>query len=179
MRTVPSSTKLSKISIPGTHDSISQVTHVSRQLVLGIRFIDIVIEIDMSNGRIFKIHDDNPNQNMSLTDLLNLIKEFLIQFTSEAVILNWKVNDQWAIQNFKDLDQVFKVYSEEPHNLIYVGTHSNAEYSTPTLREVRGKIVLINYKKSLSTGSKAFNSGLGDEENPKTDENLVSKSSLW
>ena len=184
MSNVPSSTKLSKMSIPGTHDSMSydersneftQRMDITSQLNSGIRFIDVGIKIDQNNPNIFQIHSENQANSISLTGLLDLIKSFLRKFNSETVILNWKEKDahhQWERNNFQALDLVFKEYSGKPHYLIYLGTHSNTEYSTPTLGEVRGRVVLINYKKSQSeTGSKAFDHGFDDNGNTKTDEN--------
>jgi len=179
------------MSIPGTHDSmaydgtgneLTQTWDLRRQLNSGIRFIDVGMKIDPSNQNQFKTHSDHTANSISLRGLLDLIKKFLRKFDSETVILNWKAKDsdpQWGNQNFQDLNNVFKEYSEYPHDLIYLGTHSDTEYSTPTLGEVRGRIVLINYKKSQSaTGSKAFNHGFDDNANPKTDENKDSDGSI-
>ena len=83
---VQSNTKLSKMSIPGTHESISydpsdvlfpQKMNVTSQLISGIRFIDIGIQIDPDNPNVFKIHSDRQNNNINLRGVLEIIKSFL------------------------------------------------------------------------------------------------------
>ena len=75
------------------------------------------------------------------------------------MVLSWKEYESGGISKWEELDNVFQQYS----NLIYVGKYSDAVFGTPTLGEVRGKVVLMNYKKMPSKGSKAFS--------PQTDRN--------
>ena len=180
MSVVPDSTKLSKMSLPGTHDSMSYPSNdnsprnpiwsLHQQLLTGIRFIDINIKQEENDPTNFKLYSGYNGRNLDVTlhDLLGELKTFLTAFKSETVVLNWKEYKPGGIHNFNDLDNLFKEFSD---SLIYAGKHSNAIYSTPSLGEVRGKVVLINYKKSSSTGSKAFNHGFDTRGGTKTDEN--------
>ena len=172
MSLLPSSTKLSKISIPGTHESmtshdtnkcrpgcLTQTMSLYNQLMGGVRFIDVSIKQDPNNPMDLKIQSGNIYLGVDLSAVFQELERFLRIFKDETVVLSWKEYENGGISKWEALDNVFQQYSD----LIYVGKYSSAIFGTPTLGEVRGKVVLMNYKKSPSKGSKAFS--------PRTDLN--------
>ena len=156
---LPSRTRLSKISIPGTHESmtshntndcrpgcLTQTMSLYNQFMAGVRFIDLSIKQDPNNPTDLKIHSGNIYLDVNLSAVFQELQRFLTIFKDETVIMSWKEYENGGITKWDALDDVFQQYS----NLIYFGKQSNAIYGTPTLEEVRGKVVLMNYKKSPS-----------------------------
>lgn len=147
---------LDELSIPGTHDSSTcsvdndtepqtslvkcQQDYIPTQLLEGIRYFDIRLggnnEDDnpgIVHGRCYLFKKDG--HYMQLSDVIGYFKTFLNEHPSEALIMlvsrgNNEATDESATTAFA------KVLGNDP-NLFYTSSR------VPTLREARGKIVLL------------------------------------
>jgi len=99
MRSVPDNTKLSDMSIPGTHDSYANICHIScewvrtqmwgvpKQLKMGIRFFDVRLRpID----GVLTIHHGRAYLHKNFGDALNDFKHFLQRNPSETILVRYK-----------------------------------------------------------------------------------------
>ncbi|WP_277999128.1 phosphatidylinositol-specific phospholipase C domain-containing protein [Bacillus cereus group sp. BfR-BA-01349] len=158
MNGIPGATKLSELSIPGTHGSIAvrgggpiiddiarnQRMSIATQLQAGIRYLDIRAR---RTGSSFAMHHGSVYQNLMFGDVLNQIQTFFRTNPRETVLMRLKEehNPESGSQSFED---IFKRYKNDYGNLFWNYTSSN-----PTLDEVRGKIVLIqNFSASQNYG---------------------------
>ena len=151
MKNISDSLLVSNINLPGTHDSCAfrvqfpflskcQNQTISEQLNSGIRFLDIRVEKDSDKLKL--VHDiadcKNPKskrENLYLEDVINECKKFLSKNPSETILLSYK-RDDGASQE-ETFDTFFKNYLEK--DPVWY-----RENRIPVLKEVRGKIVLLN-----------------------------------
>ena len=151
MKDIPDTTKISEINIPGTHDSCTlnvqfpflakcQNTTISEQLTSGVRFLDIRVEKD--GERLKLVHDIadcknpvNTRKKLYLDDVITDCKSFLSENSSETILLSYK-RDDGANQ-----EETFDVFFENHLNKDAIWYKENR---IPLLKEVRGKIVLLN-----------------------------------
>ncbi len=142
---------LSDINLPGTHDSgtcCAQMSYFSKcqnksitgQLISGVRFLDIRVEKE--NNKLKVVHDiadcknpENKREKLYLETVINDCKSFLSQNPSETILLSYK-RDNGANQ-----EETFDTFFE---NYLQNDTIWYKENRVPTLKEVRGKIVLLN-----------------------------------
>ena len=95
--------------------------------------------------------------NIDLPSVLLQVEAFLKKHPTETVIMSWQPArnhdpDENPIEDYASLNDMFMIqmpnasdgFERNYNNLVYIGEHYNSEYSTPTLGEVRGKIVLLN-----------------------------------
>ncbi|MDZ3952447.1 phosphatidylinositol-specific phospholipase C domain-containing protein [Bacillus thuringiensis] len=158
MNGIPGATKLSEISIPGTHGSIAlhgktvfdedlvrnQRMSIATQLQAGIRYLDIRAR---RTGSSFAMHHGAVYQKLMFGDVLNQIQTFLRTNPRETILMRLKEehDPESGSQSFED---IFKKYKNDYGNLFWNYTSSN-----PTLDEVRGKIVLLqNFSASQNYG---------------------------
>ncbi len=169
MKSLSDILKISEINIPGTHDSCAfavqypflskcQDMTISEQLKSGIRFLDIRVEKD--GTRLKLVHDiadcKNPHkrkEKLYLENVINDCENFLSENPSETILLSYK-RDDGANQ-----EETFDIFFEEYLNnnpLWYT------ENRIPILKEVRGKIVLLNRDNIDKTNEKYtdFNTGI-------------------
>ncbi len=151
MKSVDDTISVSYINIPGTHDSCAyrvqypvlskcQNTTIIEQLNNGIRFLDIRVEKDGKRLKI--VHDiadcknpENKRENLFLEDVIQDCKNFLSQNPSETILLSYKRDD--GANQEETFDTFFDNYLK--NDPIWY-----KENRTPILKEVRGKIVLLN-----------------------------------
>lgn len=149
MESIAGDTRLSELSIPGTHDSATQYVSLSpifqcqdaniqTQLENGYRYLDIRLVLKKDN-LILKHNFAKCRKNesifskpLTLDDVLNDIYTFLDEHPSETIIFCVKK------ENSKDdLNRVKSIFNSK------INTDSwYTENKIPTLDEVRGKIVL-------------------------------------
>jgi 1-phosphatidylinositol phosphodiesterase len=147
--------KLSELSIPGTHDSgaryidptvyklrksprlTTQTAGIREQLDAGIRFLDI--RVGYTKGRFLLYHED-AFENLGFADVRNICSEFLTAHPKETIILSLKKEDD-APDGGNPKDGTFQGRFNE-----FVKTSRTGlwylQNAIPTLKEVRGKIVL-------------------------------------
>ncbi|SFL56680.1 phosphatidylinositol-specific phospholipase C, partial [Lactococcus garvieae] len=155
MEELPDSMRLSDISIPGTHETMTagvygglgfaqnQSLGLTDQLENGIRFIDI--RARYING-VFTIHHGDYYTHSNLGDVFNGVRRFLKQHPSETVLMRLK--QEKSNLGDTELNNEFKKYFDKYKNLIW---KNNNNTSNPTLGEIRGKIVILrNFAGSLN-----------------------------
>ncbi|ROH98488.1 MULTISPECIES: phosphatidylinositol-specific phospholipase C [unclassified Chryseobacterium] len=137
---------ISKISIPGTHDSGARIDapvvsgtaktqnlSIAEQLNAGVRFLDIRCRhIDNS----FTIHHGSIYQNLNFDDVLNACYAFLNSHPSETIIMSVK-EEYDASNTTRSFEQTFDSYIQKNPSQWDLGT------GIPNLGDVRGKIKLL------------------------------------
>ncbi|MGN7709048.1 phosphatidylinositol-specific phospholipase C [Chryseobacterium sp. JV274] len=145
---------ISKISIPGTHDSGARVDapvvsgtaktqdlSIAEQLNAGVRFLDIRCRhIDNS----FTIHHGAIYQNLNFDDVLNACYAFLNSHPSETIIMSVK-EEYDASNTTRSFEQTFDSYVQKNPSKWDLGAN------IPALGAVRGKIKLLRRFSSGTT----------------------------
>jgi hypothetical protein len=162
MRTLPDSTSLAALSIPGTHETMSihggSLTQtqedfgdgggtLAAQLNAGIRMIDIRARVN--TGNTFTIHHGATYQNANFDDVLNKLADFLGAHPREAVVLRFKQECTGQLGSCTDVSgqasfpDIFDAYMAKRPNLFWKPSVTRATgAATPTLGQIRGKVVL-------------------------------------
>lgn len=146
MDTILDDTRLSNLSIPGTHDTMSdgpggdiartQAKSLNEQLNLGIRFLDIRTRV--TNGSL-ALHHGPIFLNKMFGDVLLESIDFLKKNPSEVIFMRIKQEHSSVLDT--EFVNILNSYLEcEPYSsYIYRGENKQ----NPTLGEMRGKIVVI------------------------------------
>ncbi|WP_295092421.1 phosphatidylinositol-specific phospholipase C domain-containing protein [Ruminococcus sp.] len=153
-------TPLNKINIPGTHDSLAycvphaviestaktQKMDIMEQLNIGCRFLDIRINQNLE-GR----HGDIDCKD-GMWQAMKWISSFLKENPKETILMRTKLEseDNVSILNY-NLGFLFSEFGE-------LFWRRNGKTEWPTLKEVRGKIVVLD---NLTDNYFFFNSGYG------------------
>lgn len=159
MRSLPDSSSLSALSIPGTHDTMSihggaltqtqedfgdSGVTLARQLDAGIRMIDIRARVN--GGNTFTIHHGAVYQNANFDDVLKVLRTFLAAHPRETVLMRLKQECTGEIGSCTDVSgqkafpDIFDSYAS---SLFWQPSVTRgAAAATPTLGAVRGKVVL-------------------------------------
>ena len=159
MRDLPDSASLAALSVPGTHQTLSihggsltqtnenygnSAQTLTTQLNAGIRAIDIRARVNAGNT--FTIHHGAQYQNANFTDVLDKLEAFLRANPSETVIMRLKQECHGGLGSCTDasgqlsFQDIFDSYRRSIFWSPSVQRGSSAH--TPTLGEVRGKVVL-------------------------------------
>lgn len=144
MQSLPGSTLLSQLSVPGSHDAGAryepvagtakcQSLTIAEQLNAGIRFLDIRCR-HIDNA--FAIHHGSIYQNLNFDDVLNACWSFLSSNPNECIIMSVK-EEYDASNTTRTFEQTFDAYTQKNPSGWYLGA------TVPTLGSVRGKIVLL------------------------------------
>ena len=151
MKNLSDDLKISRINLPGTHNSCAkrvQFSYLSKchdlsiceQLNIGVRFLDIRVEL--CENKLITVHSIadcytpyGKRKRLLIDQVLADCKKFLKENPTEAIILCVKRDDGPS--------------SEETFDLFYEKFLKNDPYwftenRIPTLGEVRGKLVLFN-----------------------------------
>ncbi|HDU6904859.1 TPA: phosphatidylinositol-specific phospholipase C [Listeria monocytogenes] len=170
MSALPDTTSLAALSIPGTHDTMSyngdmtwtltkplaqtQTMSLYQQLEAGIRYIDIRAKDNL------KIYHGPIFLNASLSGVLETITQFLKKNPKETIIMRLK-DEQNSNDSFdyriQPLINIYKDY-------FYTTPRTDTSNKIPTLKDVRGKILLLSEnhtKKPLVINSNKFGMQFG------------------
>ena len=161
MGLIPDCWRLSALSLPGTHNSLTydkssfctsifgqrccrcQNTYVKDQLLAGIRVFDIRPALW---GSAIILWHGPINLNVRLWYVLDVFINFLRDHDDEAIILlfncYWEDSDD-GFCGKEFVDEFLRVLSYVGNGMIYPAQGQNIDY-VPTIGEVRGKIVLFN-----------------------------------
>ncbi len=164
MMNIPDDTRLSSITIPGTHSSGSahvfpgyflqcQKLSIADQLVRGYRYLDVRLAID-NNGKQAKLYFKNNigdcrkkgfifSGKLYFNDVLEQIYAFLQAHPSETVIFS--VKDEDPKDDAKEFESL--LFSEIRKNRDRWYLHN----SIPSLGAVRGKVVLASRFSDVNT----------------------------
>ena len=167
METVPDETKLSNMSIPGTHDSCTQYVDmryifqcqdasVATQLIYGYRYLDMRLVLEKRSGQETlvlkhniarcKVSDSPFSRTLTLADVLKDVYAFLDEHPNETVIMCMKAenskDDVAAVQK-----ALYEMIDQAPERWYL-------KNEIPTLGAVRGRIVLATrFDDKLQVGS--------------------------
>lgn len=168
-------TRLSKLSIPGTHDTAAdegdgyvrtQSLTIPKQLENGIRFLDIRARVIDGS---FAIHHGDYYLSMMFGDVIRECKDFLIKHPGETVYMRLK-QEKSSVSDAEFNKILQEKYVSNQPDLYYF---NNTDGSDPSLGATKGKIVLM----------KNFNgdtSGVGiDYVSSRTDIQDYDASTLW
>jgi 1-phosphatidylinositol phosphodiesterase len=144
MGTIPDDTCISRITIPGTHDSASynasdaakyvqtQSRDLFNQLEVGCRFLDIRLVLD---DGVLELHHGNRDLDLNFGQMVALCQAFLARYPRESILMSVKNEDSDADPT-AFAQAVQKAVNTAPA-LWWTGD------TLPKLGEVRGKIVLM------------------------------------
>jgi len=146
MSRLPDHVLLSRLSLPGTHDSCAlhdglsfgfakcQTWQLADQLQAGIRFIDIRCR-HVSDK--FLIYHGVIDQRMTFEVVRDVCRDFLKQHPSECIVMSVK-EESTAKDNSRSFAETFADSTGDDGELWYVSE------KTPELGSVRNRIVLID-----------------------------------
>ena len=155
MAELPDNRPLYKMSIPGTHDSAAdkgfgwakcQSLSIKEQLENGIRFLDLRVSLD--DGKLQLRHGAVALGKNLQTDVLAVVRDFLIENPSETVLMTIKIENQTYTQAFSDRLQE-ELYGDSTISRLMAGKY----HSNITLGEIRGKILAISRNREFTTNS--------------------------
>lgn len=143
MKSVSDDRKIFSISIPGTHESCTRLGgpsmqaqdwSIEEQLLNGVRYFDIRCR-HLNN--LFMIHQNEVYQELTYyTGVQKVIINFLKSHPSEFVFLQIK-EEYTPSGNTRTFEETMKSY------IFGFGKYFYLEEDSPTLSQVRGKIVLL------------------------------------
>lgn len=167
MQNIPDETKLSSMSIPGTHDSCTQNVDmryifqcqdasIATQLKYGYRYLDMRLVLEKRSGQETlvlkhniarcKVSDSPFSRTLTLADVLKDVYAFLDEHPNETVIMCMKAenskDDVAAVQK-----ALYEMIDQAPERWYL-------KNEIPTLGAVRGRIVLATrFDDKLQVGS--------------------------
>lgn len=144
MGAIGNNTIISRITIPGTHDSGAlhesirgtakcQSLTIAQQLDAGVRFLDVRCR---HYNNTFEIHHGSVYQKINFDNVLNACWTFLQKNPTETIIMSVK-DEHTASGNNRSYEQTFNSYVNKKRSGWYLGG------GLPKLGDVRGKIVLL------------------------------------
>ena len=154
MKHVDDNTKLTELSIPGTHDSGArhsigdvagkcQDLSIKDQLASGVRFLDI--RLKLSNNQLVVVHDF-VNQALSFEDVIKDLVSFIEKNNSETLIISIKEDASPSNSTISFDSALVKQLSTHKELFVF-------DDALPvTLGEARGKIYLISRYSEASIG---------------------------
>ena len=156
---VSDDTKLTDLSLPGTHDSGAehslydiagkcQDLDISQQLAIGVRFLDI--RLQLRNDKLFIVHSF-VDQGIKFSTILRQIQNFLLENSSEFLIVSIK-QDADTINSTITFTQAVKKELTPATDLIdYRSSLPN------TVGQIRGKMIILARYENNTIGIPAFN----------------------
>ncbi|WP_448319414.1 phosphatidylinositol-specific phospholipase C domain-containing protein [Streptomyces sp. CO7] len=204
MKSLDGATPLSRVSLPGTHDTLSihggsstetqqdygdSAATLTAQLDRGIRALDIRVRV--TENQYFTVHHGVFYQNANFDDVLTKAKAFLAQHPGETIVMRLKAecpigsgggigectNDPSNV-SAGVIATIFDQYAKKYDGLFHKPSITrNSLAPTPTLSQVRGRIVLGTFdvtekdgSASYSYGTNGFHSHLVDDWKPSDDD---------
>ncbi|TBO40602.1 phosphatidylinositol-specific phospholipase C [Pedobacter kyonggii] len=156
MSGLSNTTPVSRLSIPGTHDSGAmfepvvntakcQNIGIGAQLDLGVRYLDIRCR-HIDNA--FAIHHGAIYQNLNFQNVINACLDFLNANPSETILMCVK-EEHTPSNNNRSFEETFNTYTQQNPN------KWDLSEGLPSLGALRGKIKLI--RRFAATGVKGIN----------------------
>lgn len=167
MRAIRGETKLTEITIPGTHDSCTtqmansivagiaqcQSLTIPQQLDAGVRFLDIRCEVDPNSHSVWTVHSTvdcyKGSERYFLDYVFQDIYSWLDNHPSETVLVSIKEDDgDVGAPTFTSA--IYEYIHGAGQGKLFYGTKYNYKdrwylgKTVPTLDSVRGKCVLMN-----------------------------------
>ncbi|EJR28524.1 phosphatidylinositol-specific phospholipase C domain-containing protein [Bacillus cereus] len=146
MRSIRDDIRLNELSIPGTHDTMSngyggdiaqtQSLTLQNQLSAGIRFLDIRCRYTEGS---FAIHHGPIFLHTMFGDVLDTATKFLENHPNEVILMRVKQEHSEVSDDL--FNQTLRKYMDRYPG--YFFDSQNRTNTNPTLKEMRGKIVLM------------------------------------
>lgn len=144
MKKIKNDTRLSELSLPGTHDSMSfyggdivrcQTLSLEDQLISGVRVLDIRCR---HIEDVFAIHHGSVFQKAFFGDVLNIVADYLEKNQSECVLM--RVKEEYKPENVtRTFEETFRYhYWDKYKENFLLDTNYN-----PIMCQMRGKIVIL------------------------------------
>ena len=143
MKNIPNEKKISQMTIPGTHDSLSlfgiccartQVWSLPEQMRAGLRYFDIRLRNINNTLRAYHAFVD---QKVTFDKVLSYAINYLDEYPSEAIIM--EIISEYETKNCtKSMDELYDDYIINYKERIY--EYDNRDI---TIGEIRGKILMI------------------------------------
>ncbi len=157
MKDVDDNTLITTMSIPGTHDSGAthsifdvagkcQDTTIKTQLELGVRFLDLRLQLVNDE---FKIVHSFVDQKLKLTKVLKDISSFIKEYQTEFLIISIK-EEADSKNSTVDFEEALLKELKTYEDVICYDNLPN------TLKEARGKIYILSRYYDASIGIKAY-----------------------
>eukprot|EP01084_Bolivina_argentea_P141223 248190_1 len=144
-------TKISSLSIPGTHDTMAddndgdmvdtQVLTLMQQLVAGIRSIDIRL-VNECDNTCFAIYHGDYFLSKFFGGVLTKLKTFLTEYPTEFILM--RVLKEHDSDNLETFIQIFDTYYNDNDNVEYFYQPTTFG-DNPTVGQLRGKILVIQW----------------------------------
>lgn len=174
-------TKLSSLSLPGTHDTMSfyggdaaqcQTLSLKNQLESGIRVLDIRCR---HIADVFAIHHGMVFQKTYFSDVLNIVINFLQHHNGESIYMRVK-EEYKAENNTRTFEETFNMGYWKPYNQYFWDPEKSLNPKNPTLEETSGKIVILQgFEASKSYGISWESLDIQDDYNLGTNWDLYDK----
>jgi len=154
MSVLPDSVRLSELSIPGTHETLSrhsapfvpldlvktQSMALRFQLQSGIRALDVRCAIV---GNFFNIYHGNIYQRENFGGVLDTVVAFLKAHPKETILMRVK-EEHTPLNVTRSFAETFRVeYWEKYIKHMWQPVEAGVDPANPTLREMQGKIVIL------------------------------------
>lgn len=149
MSMLPDDMNLANVSIPGTHDtgtydiepvnfgfSKCQNMPVAQQLDFGIRYLDLRVDVAILDKAVMKITHGGIPCDVKFEDVVKITNEFLRDHPKEVVIYELSAEADTVPYLIREYLNDSKTPSEIKNRFYLKNT-------VPTLREARGKIVVL------------------------------------
>ena len=143
MENIPDNTKLTEMTIPGTHDSCArygiccartQSWTIPEQLKAGLRYFDLRLR---SINNTLRAYHGFVDQKDTFDMILQYALNFLDQNPSEAII--FELIDEYQKKNCtKKMDEMYEEYIANYKNRII-----EYQYKNITMGEMRGKVMIV------------------------------------
>ena len=154
MKNLDSSLTLSRISMPGTHNTMArhgtdiakcQSLNLGEQMNSGIRVLDI--RCRHKDNR-FYIYHGRSDQKANFNDVLKQVDSFLKHHHSETILMRVKEEND-PTRNSRSFAGTFNWYAEQYPDLFWKYNRND----NPQLSQIRGKVVLLqNFKSDPPVG---------------------------
>ncbi|KAL5601105.1 hypothetical protein BROUX41_005918 [Berkeleyomyces rouxiae] len=164
MSDIPDNVEVSSLSIPGTHNSMTDVisnhivlqcqnTTLATQLEAGVRYIDVTAHLEQNRIDIFHAKS---NTTYGLDMVLSTAYDFLDSYPTEGLILRiekdpWADVDDWvfedAISQYLDSDTEL---GQRSRSHLYVPP--SADSLAPKMCDIRGKVMILQDFKTRNPG---------------------------
>jgi hypothetical protein len=156
MANINNNTRLSELSIPGTHDTMAtgpggdttqtQSMDLKTQLNSGIRFIDIRL-LKKPNDEQLYLHHGPVFLNATVDDVMNTISEFLTAHPTETVLM--RVKQEWSDEPNDQFSATLRSHLQPYNDQLWVNDGQGVQTN---LHNTRSKLVLLNEIPGLPWG---------------------------
>jgi 1-phosphatidylinositol phosphodiesterase len=163
MRNIPDNTRVTTLSIPGTHDSCSidgplgfaktQNLDLAHQLNAGIRFLDIRLAHYQDN---LFAHHNAVHMEKSYADILDICSSFLGEHPAEAILMSVKEEERFdSILGRFAPSESFGKFRRDPVNWVIRSNTFEEAFKARTWQHIEDPSLFYNFPAPLPGGKPA------------------------